>query len=100
MPFNAHIHSPPSSVARLKGIAQFLVQPDPGAPDEWFLLRSTVLSNEQLFAMLRAAWPAVVGPEPHKFALLHCRTGPNAGVWFHLLPNAEYEPGCHEVVSF
>ena len=47
--------------------------------------------------MLQAIWPAIVGGEPQKFALIHCLHGPHAGVWFHLLPNADYEPGCHEV---
>ena len=50
-------------------------------------------------SMLQAIWPAIVGAEPKKFALIHCLAGPSAGVWFHLLPNADYEAGCLEVQS-
>jgi len=91
-------HSP-GAIAKLRSSAQFDIQPDPGDA-QWFRLRSSVLSNRQLFLMLQAVWPAIVGTEPHKFALIHCTHGLHAGVWFHLLPNASYEPGCHEVVSF
>ena len=87
------------TLAKLKSITQFEIQPDP-SDREWLRLRSSVLSNKQLFTMLQAVWPAIVGSEPQKFALIHCTQGPHAGVWFHLLPNGNYEPGCHEVLSF
>jgi hypothetical protein len=89
----------PGTVAKLRMISHFSVQQDPRDP-EWFQLRAVTLSNKQLFLMLEAIWPAIVGPEPQKFALIHCTQGHQAGVWFHLLPNAEYESGCHEVLSF
>ena len=94
----AYSHSP-GTIAKLKSCAQFDVRPDPNDP-QWFQLRSSVLSNKQLFMMLQAIWPAIVGAEPHKFALIHCQSGASLGVWFHFLPNGNYEPGCHEVVSF
>ena len=88
-------HSP-GTIGKLRSCTQFQVQTDPKST-EWFQLRSSALTNKQLFMMLQAIWPAIVGGEPQKFALIHCRHGPHAGVWFHLLPNADYEPGCHEV---
>lgn len=94
----AYVHGP-GTILKLKTIAHFEVKPQLGST-EWFHVHSHVLSNRQLFAMLQAIWPAIVGAEPKKFALIHCVAGPNAGVWFHLLPNAEYEPGCHEVQDF
>lgn len=97
MPSIEYSHSP-LSVEKLKSSARFDVLPDHENPG-WYRLRSGALTNKQLFAMLQAAWPAVVGAEPHKFALIHCLGGPYAGVWFHLLPNGEYEPGCHEVAT-
>jgi hypothetical protein len=93
-----HVHNPTMSVTRLKSSTQFNVQQDRESPD-WYRLRSTALSNKQLFMMLQAIWPVIVGPEPKKFALIHCSAGKSAGVWFHLLPNADYEPGCHEVMD-
>ena len=98
MPLSGFTHSP-GTVARLRALTQFDAKPDGGGM-EWFQLRSHVLSNKQLFQMLQAIWPTIVGAEPHKFALLHCRSGQHAGVWLHLLPNNEYEPGCHEVDNF
>jgi hypothetical protein len=89
----------PGTTARLRSITHFEIQPDPSDP-EWLRLRSTVLTNRQLFQMLQAIWPAIVGNDGHKFALIHCVSGPSAGVWFHLLPNKNYEPGCHEVPTF
>jgi hypothetical protein len=89
----------PGTVARLRTITHFTIQPDPNDP-EWLQLRSSALNGKQLFLMLQAVWPAIVGPEYRKFALIHCTHGQHAGVWFHLLPNEDYEPGCHEVMSF
>jgi hypothetical protein len=67
---------------------------------EWTRLRSAAFSNKQLFDKLQAAWAAAVGMEGFKYALIHCLQGPDAGVWFHVLPNADYEPGCHEISTF
>lgn len=89
----------PFNFGKLKSITQFDVVPDSTSP-EWFRLRSAFLTNKQLFQMLEAVWPAIVGPEHKKFALIHCQAGRNAGVWFHLLPHDDYEPGCHEVRDF
>lgn len=97
MPAN-YFHSP-GTIAKLRSITHFSVQPDP-RDAEWFQLRSSFLNSKQLFLMLQAIWPAIVGAEPQKFALIHCTQGQHAGVWFHLLPNEDYEPGCHEVSSF
>ena len=97
MALNAYSHMA-GTVERLQASTRFQVQPD-GDSKEWFRLRSSVLSDKQLFQMLQAIWPAIVGRDPQKFALIHCQGGRHAGVWFHLLPNAEYEPGCHEVAS-
>ena len=92
-----YVHNP-GTIAKLKSSTQFDVQSN-SREAEWFQLRSSFLSNKQLFLMLQTIWPAFVGAEPHKFALIHCTHGQHAGVWFHLLPNANYEPGCHEVMS-
>jgi hypothetical protein len=89
----------PGTVGRLKMLTQFDIRPEPGS-NEWFRLRSPTLGDKQLFQMLQAIWPTIVGAEPQKFALIYCRAGQNAGVWFHLLPNLEYEPGCHELDTF
>jgi hypothetical protein len=95
MAARAYLHSP-GTIGKLKGSTQFDVVPD-HANEGWFRVRSRVLSDQHLFKMLEAIWPAVVGIEPQKFALIHCRVGQHAGVWFHLLPNEDYEPGCHQV---
>ena len=94
-----YVHSK-SALANLASATQFVVRPDVTDPDEWFQLRSRVLTHKQLFSMLEAIWPAIVGTEPHKYALIHCLTGPTAGVWFHFLPNDDFEPGCHTVDTF
>jgi hypothetical protein len=94
----AYVHGP-ATILKLKTISQFEVKAEQGST-EWFQLHSRALSDKQLFAMLKAIWPAIVGADSRKFALIHCLAGPNAGVWFHLLPNDEYEPGCHEVQAF
>jgi hypothetical protein len=83
---------------KLRTIGQFDIKPD--SNQEWFQLRSTILTSKQLFLMLQAVWPAIVGAEPHKFALIHCLGGASAGVWVHLLPSDDYEHGCFEVASF
>lgn len=87
------------TIGTLRSITHFEVRPDPG-DSEWFRLVSSRLSNKQLFKMLEAIWPAIVGAEPRKYALIHCLQGQHAGVWFHLLPSSDYEPGCHEVADF
>jgi hypothetical protein len=97
MPSAAFTHSP-LTIAQLRNIAQFFVQQDPSDGD-WYRVRSTALPDKYLFAMLEAVWPVIVGHEPHKFALIHCLGGPSAGVWLHLLPNADYQSGCFEVPS-
>jgi hypothetical protein len=89
----------PGTVAKLRSITHFTVQQDL-KDAEWFQLRSSALTNKQLFLMLQTIWPAIVGGEPQKFALIHCTHGQHAGVWFHLLPDSSYEPGCHEVMGF
>jgi hypothetical protein len=88
----------PGISAKLRTITHFDMKPD--LNNEWFKLHAQQLTNKQLFQMLEAIWPAIVGPEAHRFALLHCLGGPDAGVWFHVLPNSDYEPGCHEILSF
>jgi hypothetical protein len=98
MPLNAYVHNP-LMISKLKSCTQFDAQADPTNPG-WLQLRSRVLNNQQLYKMLQAIWPVIVGAEPQKFAMIHCRSGQHAGVWLHLLPNDEYEPGCHEVESF
>jgi hypothetical protein len=94
-----YAHKSGAITSRLKACTQFEVRPD-ASSSEWFQLRSTALTSQQLFTMLKAVWPAIVGAEPQKYALIHCKSGVHAGVWFHLLPNADYEPGCHEVATF
>jgi hypothetical protein len=98
MPSATYIHSP-GMAFKLKSIMQVNIVTNNNDPD-WLRVSSTALNNKQLFSVLQAAWPAIVGAEPKKYALLHCLSGPSAGVWVHLLPNDEYEPGCHEVQSF
>jgi hypothetical protein len=92
---HAYFHNP-AAIGKLKGSTQFDAVPDHENPG-WFRLRSRVLSDRQLFKMLEALWPAIVGVEPQKFALIHSSGGQHAGLWFHLLPNEDYEPGCHQV---
>jgi hypothetical protein len=87
------------AVRRLKSVSQFDVRPEPSG-DGWFRVVSNSLSNRQLFGMLEAAWPAFVGSEPQKYALIHCLQGLHAGVWLHLLPDSGFEPGCHEISTF
>jgi hypothetical protein len=98
MPATTFVHTSGGTVNKLRTITQFMIQPDPSDPD-WLRLRPTFLSDKQLFAMLQAIWPAIVGAEYRKFALVHCLGGSSAGVWFHLLPNDDYEAGCFEVPS-
>jgi hypothetical protein len=86
------------AVPQLRSALQLEIVPEPDG--EWLRLRSLRLNNQQLYDMLRAAWPAVVGAEPKKFALFLVRGGAHAGVWFHLLPDDTYEPGCHDVADF
>ena len=51
--------------------------------------------------MLQAIWPAIVGAEPQKFALIHCTQGHAARESGSTSSRmASYEPGCHEVLSF
>jgi hypothetical protein len=97
MPMN-FAHNP-GVVSKLKMLTQFDARAD-GGGTEWFQLRSNFLNNQQLYQMLEAVWKAFVGPEFHKYALLHCKSGQHAGVWLHLLPSDKFEPGCHEVDSF
>jgi hypothetical protein len=98
MPSANYVHNPGMAL-KLKSILQFNVVTDNKDP-EWLRVSSTALNHKQLFSVLQAAWPAIVGAEPRKYALIHCLGGSSAGVWIHLLPNDEYEPGCHEVPSF
>lgn len=93
-----HVHNPVMSLMRLRSITQFDAQQDREHPD-WYRLRSSTLTSKQLYAMLQAIWPALVGPDARKFALIHCLGGKSAGVWFHLLPDTSFEPGCHEVMD-
>jgi hypothetical protein len=93
-----HSHNPGATLGKFRMIGQIEIRPD-GNDQEWFRLRSPVLTSKQLFNMLEAVWPAIVGAEPQKYALIHCLGGQSTGVWLHLLPNTEYAPGCHEVTS-
>lgn len=69
--------------------------------NEWLQLRSQRLADYDLFQKLRFQWPQLVGPHGSAFALVLCKTPPNAGVWLHHLSDAnlqrQYAAGCFEV---
>jgi hypothetical protein len=86
-------------LAKLRITPDVQVHPSGTDPD-WFVISSSRMSNQQLFQQLKSRWSMIVGPEPWRYALIHCKTGEDAGVWLHILPPPEYEPGCHEVSYF
>ena len=80
---------------------------DDGSADgtnEWFLLESDDLSDNELFYALRAKWYPVVGPNYGRFALIYCVQQPDAGVWLHSLSASDtpaaYAPGCFKLGSW
>ena len=86
------------AAAQIRSALQFDIVPDP-SDSTWLRLRSFRLNNKQLYNVLCAAWPAIVGAEPQKFALFHVLGGASTGVWIHLLPSDAFAPGCHEVAD-
>src|SRR5438067_2426317 len=71
---------------------------------EWFLVKSRMASDAELFRRLEGNWRRMVKPNASQFALLHVAGGPESGVWLHYLATpeiaAKYEPGCHRLPSW
>jgi len=93
-------HSSPDNIlSRLKVHDDLAITPYNGS-DDWYYLSSDTLSDHDLYAKLAARWNYIVGQESQKYALFHCCSGEDEGIWFHFLPNSEYAPGCFRVLTF
>jgi len=71
---------------------------------EWFLLKTRLIAEPDLFARMERNWRMIVGGHEKRFALLHVAEGPECGVWVHYFPTLqvanEYLPGCHRLPSW
>ena len=71
---------------------------------EWFLLVSDNYEDPNLFSILKQQWQSIVGPSGHCFALIHCRTGRDPGVWLHYLgteqARRDYLCSCHQIATW
>jgi hypothetical protein len=94
----SYMHNPIPILQKLQMLPG--VQLNADSKNEWIKLKSGRMTDKQLFGMIDGAWDWFVGQQDSKFALLLCLSGPDAGVWFHFLPNDDYLPGCHEISSF
>jgi hypothetical protein len=72
--------------------------------NEWLQLRSVSVRDYELYQQLRFRWPQIAGPFLNQFALVLCKSPPNAGVWLHHLSDAAlqrmYPAGCFEVAAW
>jgi hypothetical protein len=70
---------------------------------EWFRLKSDDWKDPQLFQGLADDWALIIGHNSLSFALLHCYSGPDQGVWLYYRNpvggKAQFGPGCHQVTS-
>jgi hypothetical protein len=71
---------------------------------EWFRLRPYRMADEQLFRVLEGQWDGIVFLNAAKFALVHCQSGRESGVWLHYLATdgdrSEYLCDCHQIPSW
>ena len=70
-----------------------------GRSGVWFWLLST--DDWAIYTRLESIWPSIVGPNSARFALIHCKSGVDAGLLLHFLATPaeqnDYLPGCHEI---
>ena len=70
---------------------------------EWIRLSSEQLPDRKLYDKLMNRWAGIAG-YIHKFALVYCHTGDEAGVWLHYLDTqqlrSEYQVGCFSVPTW
>jgi hypothetical protein len=68
----------------------------------WFWLLSP--DDSVVYTRLQSAWPSIVGPNGASFALIHCRSGVDAGLLLHYLATPaeqkDHPPGCHEIQAW
>jgi len=88
---------------RINEVTSVSVEDYDGA-GEWLELESDELWDQELYATLNANWYGIVGPYLNFFALVHCQTGDDPGVWLHYLADsdvqAEYLVGCYQIASW
>jgi hypothetical protein len=70
----------------------------------WFRLAPDRMGDAVLFQTLNNQWESIVFPNDDKFALIHCQTGSQSGVWLHYLATdserEEYLCGCYQIPSW
>jgi len=68
---------------------------------EWFRLAPYRMRDEVLFQTLSNHWDGIVFPTEGMFALVHCQSGRQRGVWLHYLgtdsDREEYLCGCFQI---
>jgi len=71
---------------------------------EWFLVKSRIHTDGEVFSRLERRWRVIVGNKADRFALHLVAGGTDKGVWIHYFPTdliaAEYAPGCHRLSSW